>query len=245
LAPGNYSVIVSDSLACIDTIYFNIAPSIAMNINTIAKNANCDTTNGIIYTTINNGVNPLQYAWSNGSNTANVYNLAAGIYTVLATDAIGCTVTSLVVINDDGKPYAAITNFQLPLCAGDSSGILTLVAFSGVGPYKYSLDGINFVSSPTLLNVAAGTYTLYVKDANTWEKENGKKEKLTKMIQHVAHKNVKQIPEWQKEHPDFKDSESIESEKYLKIVGESMGGTTEDDDINNYNKIITKKTLSL
>ena len=167
LAPGNYSVIVSDSLACIDTIYFNIAPSIAMNINTIAKNANCDTTNGIIYTTINNGVNPLQYAWSNGSNTANVYNLAAGIYTVLATDAIGCTVTSLVVINDDGKPYAAITNFQLPLCAGDSSGILTLVAFSGVGPYKYSLDGINFVSSPTLLNVAAGTYTLYVKDANS------------------------------------------------------------------------------
>jgi hypothetical protein len=84
--------------------------------------------------------------------------------------------------------------------------------------------------------------TLYVKDENTWEKENGKNEKLTKMIQHVAHKNVKQIPEWQKEHPDFKDSESIESEKYLKIVGESMGGTTEDDDIDNYNKII--KTLA-
>jgi hypothetical protein len=84
--------------------------------------------------------------------------------------------------------------------------------------------------------------TLYVKDANTWEKENGKKEKLTKMIQHVAHKNVKQLPEWQKENPDFKDSDSIESEKYLKIVGESMGGSTEDDDIDNYNKII--KTLA-
>ena len=84
--------------------------------------------------------------------------------------------------------------------------------------------------------------TLYVKDENTWEKENGKKEKLTKMIQHVAHKNVKQLPEWQKENPDFKDSDSIESEKYLKIVGESMGGSTEDDDIDNYNKII--KTLA-
>jgi hypothetical protein len=84
--------------------------------------------------------------------------------------------------------------------------------------------------------------TLYVKDENTWEKENGKKDKLTKMIQHVAHKNVKQLPEWQKENPDFKDSDSIESEKYLKIVGESMGGSTEDDDIDNYNKII--KTLA-
>jgi len=80
--------------------------------------------------------------------------------------------------------------------------------------------------------------TLYVKDDNTWGKENGKKVKLNKMIQHVAHKNVKQIPEWQKENPEFKNSDSIESEKYLKIVGESMGGSTEDEDYENYNKII-------
>ena len=84
--------------------------------------------------------------------------------------------------------------------------------------------------------------TMYVKDENTWEKESGKKDKLTKMIQHVAHKNVKQLPEWQKENPDFNHSESVESEKYLKIVGESMGGSTEDDDIENYNKII--KTIA-
>lgn len=84
--------------------------------------------------------------------------------------------------------------------------------------------------------------TMYVKDENMWEKEGGKNEKLTKMIQHVAHKNVKQIPEWQKENPDHKDSESAESEKYLKIIGESMGGSTEDDDIENYNKII--KTIA-
>jgi len=81
--------------------------------------------------------------------------------------------------------------------------------------------------------------TMYVKDENMWEKEGGKNEKLTKMIQHVAHKNVKQIPKWQKENPDHRDAESVESEKYLKIVGESMGGTTKENDIENYNKIIT------
>lgn len=84
--------------------------------------------------------------------------------------------------------------------------------------------------------------TLYVKDENIWEKEGGKKDKLTKMIQHVAHKNVKQLPEWQKENPEFKHSDSAESEKYLKIIGESMGGSTEDEDNANYNKII--KTLA-
>lgn len=84
--------------------------------------------------------------------------------------------------------------------------------------------------------------TMYVKDENMWEKDCGKKEKLAKMIQHVAHKNVQQLPGWQKENPDHKDSYSVESEKYLKIVCESMGGSTEEDDIENYNKII--KTLA-
>jgi uncharacterized protein YxeA len=81
--------------------------------------------------------------------------------------------------------------------------------------------------------------TMYVKDENVWEKENEKKEKLSKMITHVAHKNQKQINEWQKENPEYKDSESIQSEKYLKIVGESMSGLTNDDESCGYtNKII-------
>jgi uncharacterized protein YxeA len=81
--------------------------------------------------------------------------------------------------------------------------------------------------------------TLYVKDQDIWEKENPKNEKLTKMITHVSHKNQKQIGKWQDVHPDYKDSESIQSEKYLKIVGESMNGLTNDDESEGYmNKII-------
>jgi uncharacterized protein YxeA len=81
--------------------------------------------------------------------------------------------------------------------------------------------------------------TMYVKDENVWEKENEKKEKLSKMITNVAHKNQKQINEWQKENPEYKDSESIQSEKYLKIVCESMSGLTNDDESCGYtNKII-------
>jgi hypothetical protein len=81
--------------------------------------------------------------------------------------------------------------------------------------------------------------TMYVKDENVWGKEDEKKEKLSKMIKNVAHKNQKQINEWQKENPEYKDSESMQSEKYLKIVGESMSGLTNDDESCGYtNKII-------
>jgi hypothetical protein len=81
--------------------------------------------------------------------------------------------------------------------------------------------------------------TMYVKDQDIWEKENENKEKLSKMITHVAHKNQKQIGTWQKENPEYKDSESTTCDKYLKIVGESMSGLTHDDESEGYtNKII-------
>ena len=80
--------------------------------------------------------------------------------------------------------------------------------------------------------------TMYVKDENAWEKENGKNEKITKMIKHVAHRNQLQINEWRQENPKHKDPESVVCDKFLAIVNQSMGGSTADDDENNYNKII-------
>jgi large repetitive protein len=167
LAPGSYNVTVTDALACVKSYTFTISASPPMTISVVFKNASCDTTNGYINLTLANTTNPVQYVWSNGDTTKNVVNLGDGIYTVTATDINGCVSTKTVTILDDGKPNALIINYIPPLCAGDSTGILTLVGYNGVGPYKYSLDGVNFVTSPTLTNVAAGSYTLLVKDANS------------------------------------------------------------------------------
>ena len=80
--------------------------------------------------------------------------------------------------------------------------------------------------------------TLYVKDKDIWEKENDENTKIKCAIKHIAHKNVQQISEWQQENPEYSDSESIVSEKYMKIISHSMGGFTEEDDETNYNRII-------
>jgi gliding motility-associated-like protein len=138
-----------------------------MTISAVFKNASCDTTNGYINLTMANATNPITFLWSNGASTQNIAGIGDGIYTVTATDFAGCISTKTVTILDDGKPNALITNYIAPLCAGDSTGIITLLGSGGVGPYKYSLDGINFVTSPTLTNVAAGAYTLVLKDANS------------------------------------------------------------------------------
>lgn len=79
---------------------------------------------------------------------------------------------------------------------------------------------------------------LYIKENNEWNKETDNKVILTNAIKHVAHKNIKQISEWTKIHSDYKDSDSKQNDKYLKIVSESMSGTTEAETNKNYSKII-------
>ncbi len=88
--------------------------------------------------------------------------------------------------------------------------------------------------------------TLYIRENNEWNKDNEDKTKLTNAIKHVAHKNMKQITEWTKIHPDYKDSKTRENDRYLKIVSESMSGTNEEETNKNYSKIIkniVKETL--
>ena len=80
--------------------------------------------------------------------------------------------------------------------------------------------------------------TLYIKSNNEWAKENEDNVVLTNAIKHVAHKNIKQISEWTKEHPEYNDPDSKENDRYLKIVSESMSGTTKEETVKNYNKII-------
>ena len=80
--------------------------------------------------------------------------------------------------------------------------------------------------------------TLYIKEDNEWIKDNENKAILTNAIKNVAHKNIKQIKEWQKLYPEFNDPDSKQNDKYLKIVCESMSGSSQEETNKNYNKII-------
>ena len=80
--------------------------------------------------------------------------------------------------------------------------------------------------------------TLYIRSNDEWNKEGEEKTLLTNALKHVAHKNMKQIFEWTKTHPDYNDPDSRENDKYLQIVSESMPGSTKEETNKNYNKII-------
>ena len=71
--------------------------------------------------------------------------------------------------------------------------------------------------------------TLYIKDENQWNKDDEQKTTLTNAIKQVANKNIKQISEWQKINPKYKDPESKQNDKYMKIVLNSMSGSTNEE----------------
>jgi len=49
---------------------------------------------------------------------------------------------------------------------------------------------------------------------------------------------MKQIKEWQNLHPEYKNPESKVNDKYMKIVFNSMSGSTEEEQHSNLQKII-------
>ena len=80
--------------------------------------------------------------------------------------------------------------------------------------------------------------TLYIKNANLWEKENKEKEKLKKAIKDIANKNISKITEWSSAHPSCKNSSSIQNDQYMQILNESMCSEIKEEEDEKYNKII-------
>jgi hypothetical protein len=78
---------------------------------------------------------------------------------------------------------------------------------------------------------------LYIKDQDNWEKDDDKTH-LLQAIKVVGNKNIKQISEWQKINPHFKDPESKQNDKYLAMLCNVMSGGSQEETTKNYDKIV-------
>jgi hypothetical protein len=70
--------------------------------------------------------------------------------------------------------------------------------------------------------------TVYVKDQDKWEKENDNK-KMKMALDQIARKNLKLLPEWQQQHPEFRYLDTPENETFMKISLSSLGAEHEEE----------------
>ena len=72
--------------------------------------------------------------------------------------------------------------------------------------------------------------TIYIKDADKWEKDDDENKKLNLLIGKVATKNAREMVPYRKEFPDCTKSSSKHSDTYNKSLVEAMGGPGDDED---------------
>lgn len=104
------------------------------------------------------------YAWSTGSTTAlvNVSPSTTTTYTVTATNAAGCTTVFSRTV--DVNPLPSLNLTPANAACGQNNGSASVIASGGSGAYQYAWS--TGATSANLSGVAAGAYTVTVRDAN-------------------------------------------------------------------------------
>lgn len=173
LAAGTYTVTVKDNNNCTSTVSVTITTPNALSVSTANQtNVACFGANTGSVTLSGTGGTPnYQYKIGNGiyQISPTFSNLAAGTYTVTILDNVGCTSTVSVTITQPGVALAASVASQINANCNGTLGSVTAAANGGtVGSgYQYKLDNGSYQSNPTFSNLAAGTYTITVQDANS------------------------------------------------------------------------------
>ena len=169
LSAGNYTITVTDANGCTRTTPFTITqPTVLTASTSIVNNASCfGTSNGSAIANGAGGTAPYGYSWNSApvQNTQTANNLPAGTYSVIVTDANGCTTPSSATIT---QPVAITLSSTTAMAScGQSNGTATVTATGGTGTYSYLWLGVNPAqTTQTLNNVPGGTYNAVVTDAN-------------------------------------------------------------------------------
>ncbi|MEM6319616.1 MAG: SdrD B-like domain-containing protein, partial [Bacteroidota bacterium] len=159
LPAGVYSVTVADQTGCSarDTIIVGENPILTVSLNAGTIACNGDNT-GSISATTSGGTAPITYVWSNGiGNVDTIQNLAAGTYSVTATDALGCAATDTVTIAEPTPFFINIINPREgdTLCPSSSVN-LTASPNNSTLSYSWTASGGRFDDSTS----ATPVYTM-------------------------------------------------------------------------------------
>lgn len=165
LAPGNYTVNITDGNNCPASLNISIAEPTQLLANTTATHeTSAGANDGSAAANPTGGTGLYGYNWNTGATTATISNLAPDTYAVTVTDANGCTAVQSVVVNSFNCAIAAETTISNVTCAGLNNGAVTLALNGGTAPFIYNWS--NGGTSATISNLPGGIYTASITDDN-------------------------------------------------------------------------------
>jgi hypothetical protein len=179
LSAGDYYFQVTDAALCTFIAGSSLlSPQGMSSVSVNTNGSTCSSTDGSIQVSVIGGVTPYTYTliYPNG-NTTNIpssqtvvifSNLSSGTYSVVVQDSSSCSyIEEVTLVATDTFTISANTTGTT--CNQNNGSVLVTRTEGGVGPYDFSLDGIQNVlntnlSAVTFSNVSSGQHTISVTD---------------------------------------------------------------------------------
>jgi len=163
---GNYTLRLTDGNGCTVSQSATVTEPTAVALSASSLPTACGSNTGSASAIASGGTGAFSFVWNNAATGANVSNLAAGNYSVTASDANGCTASAATSVGQLGGVTASIASTTPANCFGAATGSATAAAAGGQSPYSYAWTG-GGNSGISATGLAAGVYTVTITDINS------------------------------------------------------------------------------
>ncbi|MBS1585474.1 MAG: gliding motility-associated C-terminal domain-containing protein [Bacteroidetes bacterium] len=173
LTAGTYTIHIQDAYSCMKDTVITLTQPTPVVVSPAVTNVLCyGASTGSITITASGGTPG--YTYANGLaayGPGNTFtNLAAGTYTIHTKDNNGCVKDTVLTITQP-SPVTVNAAVTKPLCYGDITGSITINAAGGTPSYTYANGANPYGPTNSFSPLAAGTYTIHTKDANSCIKD--------------------------------------------------------------------------
>ena len=168
---GNYNLVVTNTTnGCTSSAAVEVSElsEPVLSLNSTNNVACFNGTDGSASLNINGGAAPYTYNWSNGASGLDINNLAAGVYTLTATDAVGCEDHFEITIVQPEELIIQVEETTHNICPNDTAGSIDISASGGSGGYTYLWS--NGLMTADIDNLESGMYSVIITDQAGCEK---------------------------------------------------------------------------
>jgi hypothetical protein len=166
LSAGVYEVTITDTNNCMVSVTDTTTEPTALSIGlTMDASVACfGASDGAASAVVAGGTMPYVYAWSNGDITLSTMGLAAGTYSIVATDSNGCMIMDSIMIAGPASAMTVVVNETAGIvCDGDATGALEATANGGWGVYSFEWN--TTATNASISGLTEGSYTVNVTDS--------------------------------------------------------------------------------
>lgn len=167
VAPGNYSILVSDVNGCTASTSATVATVYTLTASVLSQtDVSCHGgADGSVTVTSTGGVGTFQFSIDGGATwqpDSTFTGLSGGVYTITVKDFNGCTDGVTATIVERPELIATVSSIVNVNCFGASTGAIDINVTGGDGNYTYLWS--NSSATQNLTNVPAGNYSVQVTD---------------------------------------------------------------------------------